>query len=890
MRWDRDSITVLVPTRNRRPLLEAVLPSYLAQDPVSRVLVLDDASTDSTPDFLAEAAGADPRVRFLHNVSRRGLPANKNRGLEAAETRYVFIGEDDVRLPDGYLRALWDLMRARGAAVVGTPLVTAPFDGGEPGGAFPAGTLSWPHLQLGPEPRQLVAEQVHSVLHVHAVALLDMEAVDGERYCEQFAGNAFREESDLYLRLVARGGEVLLDRRRWFAHYRTRSALSRSGCREMGAREYEKWCAVNNWIFLARNWSLLRTRGVVGRSRLAAQAGFRARRAVVAATEAARRLKRRLRLLVPACLCAAWLGAASGCVLADVAQFSTGPGTLHVEATTAGGGAPADSSYDVFAIGPDNAVVQKTGIPGPAVDLENIDSGLWFICVDARDAAGSVVGGGQGSVMVAPGSSTSASVVLSNQATAGFTMDFADPRSFSLFPQSADFRSSGALRVEQSSAASTNALRALPPGFVAGRQVTVTATARAQGISQAGSSGGVTIALVTETAAGAAVWQKLSCPAGAFDWTQLSGTFSVPADTARATLVTGLQGTAGSVQVSRLGITEWWGNAEASSSTPVALPRLRGVMYGPTFNAEDLRVLGQVWGVNLIRWQLVWVPMAQSNDWAADAPAYDQWLAGALAECDKALDACESYRISVVVDLHTVPGGRTADFSNRMFSDDTYSRKFLDVWDAIARRYRGRRVVCAYDLANEPQEPAHPSVTWPRLATQAIDRIRAVDPGKPIVYETPFNTYFPSLPLAADQVIYSFHMYTPHEFTHQGIASYPVGVSYPGIIKGTAWNKERLRQEMQPARNFQLAYHLRMYVGEFSAVRWAPDGGAYAYLKDLTDIFEEYGWDWSYHAFREYQGWSVELGGDPQDLSPSPTPTDREQLLRGWFARDEKSQ
>ena len=28
------------------------------------------------------------------------------------------------------------------------------------------------------------------------------------------------------------------------------------------------------------------------------------------------------------------------------------------------------------------------------------------------------------------------------------------------------------------------------------------------------------------------------------------------------------------------------------------------------------------------------------------------------------------------------------------------------------------------------------------------------------------------------------------------------------------------------------------------------------------DLFKEYGWDWTYHAFREWDGWSVEHEGD----------------------------
>ena len=47
-----------------------------------------------------------------------------------------------------------------------------------------------------------------------------------------------------------------------------------------------------------------------------------------------------------------------------------------------------------------------------------------------------------------------------------------------------------------------------------------------------------------------------------------------------------------------------------------------------------------------------------------------------------------------------------------------------------------------------------------------------------------------------------------------------------------------------------------MFVGEFSAIAWAPN--AEGYIRDCISIFEELGWDWTYHAFREFDGWSVE--------------------------------
>ena len=79
-------------------------------------------------------------------------------------------------------------------------------------------------------------------------------------------------------------------------------------------------------------------------------------------------------------------------------------------------------------------------------------------------------------------------------------------------------------------------------------------------------------------------------------------------------------------------------------------------------------------------------------------------------------------------------------------------------------------------------------------------------------------------------------------------------------------------------RSFQKKYGAKIYVGEFSAVCWAPD--AEKYLRDVISVFEEYGWDWSYHAFREWPGWSVEHEGeDDASLRLSPDNPRRRALM-----------
>ena len=167
-----------------------------------------------------------------------------------------------------------------------------------------------------------------------------------------------------------------------------------------------------------------------------------------------------------------------------------------------------------------------------------------------------------------------------------------------------------------------------------------------------------------------------------------------------------------------------------------------------------------------------------------------------------------------------------------------------------------------------------------------------IDPERTIIVEPPEWGNPQGLkelrPLAVSNVVYSVHMYSPHTFTHQGVQGSAKAYRYPGEIDGKRWDKAQLAAALRPVVDFQRKYGVHIYIGEFSAIRWAPDDSAYRYLKDLIDIFEAHDWDWSYHAFREWDGWSVEHGSDPKDHSRAQSPTDREQLLRSWFAKNPK--
>ncbi|MBM3475052.1 MAG: glycoside hydrolase family 5 protein [Armatimonadetes bacterium] len=425
--------------------------------------------------------------------------------------------------------------------------------------------------------------------------------------------------------------------------------------------------------------------------------------------------------------------------------------------------------------------------------------------------------------------------------------------------------------------------------------------AKAEGVTQPPQTYlGVKFMLHYTSEEAGAYWHNQNGIFGTFDWKKLSFISPIAPDAAGGELNLGLQECSGTAWFDDIKVTVYKGPPPKRPAPPVNpppafkghdLPRLRGVMSPNTFRDEDLRVLGMEWKANVIRWQITrnWGRAGTDRDLAD----YDAWFTGKLDELDKGLEACGRYGIKVVVDVHWPPGGRYENSDLAIFNEPLYQDHWVAWWEKIARRYKGNPVVWGYDLVNEPVQnaPSPPGVA-DYLAGQvrAAKAIRAIDPDVPIFIEAAewdSASGFRELePVDVPNVVYQVHMYVPGQFTHQGVYNSPTGVVYPGTIGGQMWDKEQLRKVLQPAREFQLAYNVHIYCGEFSAIRWAP--GAADYLRDCIELFEEYGWDWTYHAYREWDGWSVEHGPNRDDRQPTAEPTDRKQLLLSWFAKNEK--
>ena len=97
------SVTAIITTHNRRTFLERAVNSVFSQDYDDLdLIVVDDASTDDTKEYMTALAEADERVTYIRIAPEDSKGANhaRNTGAAAAEGEFIaFLDDDDEWLP-----------------------------------------------------------------------------------------------------------------------------------------------------------------------------------------------------------------------------------------------------------------------------------------------------------------------------------------------------------------------------------------------------------------------------------------------------------------------------------------------------------------------------------------------------------------------------------------------------------------------------------------------------------------------------------------------------------------------------------------------------------------------------------------------------------------------
>jgi endoglucanase len=285
----------------------------------------------------------------------------------------------------------------------------------------------------------------------------------------------------------------------------------------------------------------------------------------------------------------------------------------------------------------------------------------------------------------------------------------------------------------------------------------------------------------------------------------------------------------------------------------------RGLERVNFFTEADVRLIARL-GFDHIR-----LPIDEEQMWDERSQRDPE----AFTLLDAALDWCEQYGLSVVVDLHLL---RTHNFISavtpRLFTDPAETARFAGLWADLSDHLRPRSIDrVAYELMNEPvaRDPAD----WNRVAMAGFQAIRQREPGRTVVLGSNYwnQTHtFDVLEVPDDpHLILTYHYYRPMLITHYKATWWEGGfwagpVQYPGqpisnedlrylnpdFLARTpqwsneVWNSERFEQDLElPLRVARGTGH-PLYCGEWGAYHTTPLPLRLAWYRDMLTIFKKY--------------------------------------------------
>lgn len=169
-------------------------------------------------------------------------------------------------------------------------------------------------------------------------------------------------------------------------------------------------------------------------------------------------------------------------------------------------------------------------------------------------------------------------------------------------------------------------------------------------------------------------------------------------------------------------------------------------------------------GINVIRLPIAWFEIVNENG-TIKANAWDK--------IDWAISQASQRNIYTIIDLHTVPGGgcpwgscgKAGPNPNTFWTHAPYQDMVVEIWKAIANRYRGNAAVAGYDLINEPLidygEDADDVAQKNAFYDRVYDAVRAIDPDHTIYIAAFFDwaNIAPPSTYGWTNVVYEVHPY-----------------------------------------------------------------------------------------------------------------------------------
>ena len=268
----------------------------------------------------------------------------------------------------------------------------------------------------------------------------------------------------------------------------------------------------------------------------------------------------------------------------------------------------------------------------------------------------------------------------------------------------------------------------------------------------------------------------------------------------------------------------------------------------------------------------------------------DRIPADYLGYLDSAVQMILDHGLAIILDVHP-----ESDFKQKLATDDSFVEQFEDYRRQLARHYSTTNPdLVSFEILNEPE--FHDRYRWQGVQAKLAVAIREGAPLHTIIVAGAFWSSENELlffdPLRDSNIIYNFHFYEPHIFTHQGATwstNYvhylkelpypstpdnvqPVAVLLPDAVNRLQaihygldqWNALRIEGEIGQVAAWAKRWNVSVTCNEFGVYRKAanPRDRA-AWISDVRSTLEKHGIGWTMWDYSGGFGVVTKQNGQP---------------------------
>jgi endoglucanase len=269
----------------------------------------------------------------------------------------------------------------------------------------------------------------------------------------------------------------------------------------------------------------------------------------------------------------------------------------------------------------------------------------------------------------------------------------------------------------------------------------------------------------------------------------------------------------------------------------------------------------------------------------------DRIPADYLAYLDAAVKMILDQGLAVILDMHP-----DSDFKQKLVADDSFVEQFEDFWRAFARHYAGTNPdLVFFEILNEPE--FRDRYRWEGVQSRLAAAIREGAPAHTIIVAganwSADNELLFTEPLHDPNIIYNFHFYDPHVFTHQGATwttnfqHYLADLPYPSTpenVRAAAhlvpdavnrlsvirygldrWDRARIDAEFDEVAAWGKRWNVPLTCNEFGVYRKTanPQSRA-AWISDVRSSLEKHNIGWTMWDYTGGFAVVVKQNGQPQ--------------------------